>query len=596
MTVVTLFLPVLILLVFVIYNSVKKQNNNYDRDTFPLKFVKRVSRILYIPFRNFLSGFFSFLRDHTVYFKLWLFIWAINLNLMTVVLSILAFLFYFVVSFDFGIFYSQIYRFIVDLAIPLRIVPWYFWVGSAVFLFDYFRRKIAYSVLRRYELRDRGFINSLPIVNMIVGTMGKKKTTLMTDMALSQTYIFRDKAFSLLLENDLKFPYFPWIIFELDLRSAFAAHEVYNLATCRTFVSRRREIFERSGKSEDCFGYDFKRYGLYYNNGLEISGLWDVLETYALLYFIYVIESSLLVSNYSIREDVVISDVGNFPLWNDDFFRRDSRLMAAYSRHSHILDFDAIRLGRRVIEDNFNRDSFDFGALVITEAGKERGNQVENQGLKKTDLTANQKNDGFNFFLKMIRHSSTVDFFPFVKVLLDEQRPESLGADARELCNIVHIRGGSDQILALPLFFVEELLYDLIFSRFVNFYREMRYLRGDNSLLIYMLKSIAGKLNTYYKRIYNTFGFCRLALEVEQGTLDGNVEKHTYYLMNKKIYSRRFSTDCFSDYFFTKTFRSAVGIADVKEYETEKASFDELKGQNSYFVNELFKYLDNEKE
>ncbi|MDR2047184.1 MAG: hypothetical protein LBP79_04740, partial [Clostridiales bacterium] len=86
----------------------------------------------------------------------------------------------------------------------------------------------------------------------------------------------------------------------------------------------------------------------------------------------------------------------------------------------------------------------------------------------------------------------------------------------------------------------------------------------------------------------------RLALEVEQGTLDGKTEKHNYYLMNKKIYSKRFSTDCFSDYFAEKTSRSAIGIADVKEYEREKASFNELKSQNSYFVNELFKYLDRE--
>jgi hypothetical protein len=124
----------------------------------------------------------------------------------------------------------------------------------------------------------------------------------------------------------------------------------------------------------------------------------------------------------------------------------------------------------------------------------------------------------------------------------------------------------------------------------------MRFLRGDNSLTVYAFKTLAGKLNTYYKRVYNTFGYCRLDLEVEQGTLDGKVEKHRYYLMLKKVYSRRFSTDCFSDYFAEKTGRSGVGICDVKEYETEKASFGELKSQNSYFVNDLFKYLNEVKE
>ena len=40
----------------------------------------------------------------------------------------------------------------------------------------------------------------------------------------------------------------------------------------------------------------------------------------------------------------------------------------------------------------------------------------------------------------MIRHSATVANYPFVKVITDEQRPESWCADARDLCEIVHIK------------------------------------------------------------------------------------------------------------------------------------------------------------
>jgi hypothetical protein len=196
----------------------------------------------------------------------------------------------------------------------------------------------------------------------------------------------------------------------------------------------------------------------------------------------------------------------------------------------------------------------------------------------------------------MIRHSSTIDYFPFVKVFLDEQRPESLGADARELCSIVRVSGGSDTLLSLPFFFIEELIYSFLFSRFTDFYRKMRYLRGDNSFIVYLLKTVVCKFGNYYKRIYNRFGYCRLSLEVENGTLDGKTEKRKYYLMNKKIYSRRFSTDCFSDYFAEKTSRSAVGLGDLPVYQTEKASFEELKTQKSYFVHDLFRYLNNNNE
>ena len=59
--------------------------------------------------------------------------------------------------------------------------------------------------------------------------------------------------------------------------------------------------------------------------------------------------------------------------------------------------------------------------------------------------------------------------------------------------------------------------------------------------------------------------------------------------MNKKIYSRRFSTDCFSDYFNDMAKKTKIGLNDYMEYVTEKATIDELKQQNSYFINSLYK-------
>ena len=58
--------------------------------------------------------------------------------------------------------------------------------------------------------------------------------------------------------------------------------------------------------------------------------------------------------------------------------------------------------------------------------------------------------------------------------------------------------------------------------------------------------------------------------------------------MNKKIYARRFITDCFSDFFNDLASKSGVGLNDYREYLTEKASIDELKSQNSYFINDLY--------
>lgn len=70
--------------------------------------------------------------------------------------------------------------------------------------------------------------------------------------------------------------------------------------------------------------------------------------------------------------------------------------------------------------------------------------------------------------------------------------------------------------------------------------------------------------------------------------MDGKTENKKYYLMNAKIYAKRFSTDCFSDYFNDLARCSHVGLMDYLEYATEKASVAELRAQNSYFINLLY--------
>ena len=181
-------------------------------------------------------------------------------------------------------------------------------------------------------------------------------------------------------------------------------------------------------------------------------------------------------------------------------------------------------------------------------------------------------------------------------MITDEQRPESWGADARDLCEIVHIRESGETNLLMPFFALAELLYSWLFGKFSGVYYQYRFVRSDNTLLMYLLKLFTAKMHHYYSGIYNRFGCCTLRVQVESGTQDGELAEHKYYLMTKKIYSKRFSTDCFSDFFTEKVLRSPVGINDLPEYETEKATFEEMQAQNSYFVNALFKGLKNDDE
>lgn len=577
--------------IFVVYSFfksyLKKGNNDYDEDSRPLKVFKWFTAHTYCPVKQWLAGFLVFIKTHKAYWVIWLVLWLFYFNVGVIVLEFLAYYFYFVVSFDIINIYRQVYKLFLDLSVPFTSIPVWAWVMIVVVIFDKFRKKIAYARLNHYEMRNRGFINARPIVYMVCGTMGKKKTTAITDMALSQEIMFRDKAFEKILENDLKFPNFPWINLENELKRAMEFHEVYNLATVRQFIEKKHLRWKKSQTRERLFNYDYERYGFTYDDKLKVVDIWDIVEIYAQLYFIYVIQSSLLVANYSVRVDGILADLGNFPLWNSDFFQRDSRLIDSFSRHAHILDYDSVRLGLNMVKNNPKANSFEFGVVLITEIGKERGNNLELSEKKKKDENANQKNDLFNIWLKMSRHSANVDNFPFVRVITDEQRPESWGADARDLCEIVHIRDSGEIRLAMPFFSLEELLYDWLFGKFEGLYYQYRFVRSDNTLFMYLLKLITAKIHHYYTRIYNRFGYCSLRVQIESGTQDGVLDENKYYIMPKKIYSKRFATDCFSDYYTVKALRSSIGIDDLAEYETEKATFNELGSQNSYFINDL---------
>lgn len=590
----TLLVPLILIFFLILQND--NVNNDHAKESCALKKWKKFEDKIYLPIKYWIIQFINFVNEHNYYKKIWFFIWLYNFQFIAIIIEFIAYYLYFVASFNFLSLYIQVLKLLMDLSIIIDFLPGIAWFTIFLILINILRRKIGFDYLNRLERRDRGFINDRTIVIMLCGTMGKKKTTIITDIALTQEIILRDKAFELLLENDLKFPDFPWIRLELFLKRMIKKHYIFNLATIEKVIENIKNKFLKHPSTSNIFGYDFEKYDLYFNNGLYIEYIWDVIKDYSKLYFIYIIESSLLISNYSIRTDNVLSDLGNFPLWNNDFFKKNPRLIDAYSRHAHILDFDMVRLGIKMIEENNKANIFEFGVINITEVGKERGNQLELQHISKKSNEANQKNDLFNYFLKMCRHIATVNNYPFVKIITDEQRPESLGSDARDLAEIVYIDTCSDMELTMPLFDLENLVISFLFDKFISSYTDFRYKRGDYTLPMYLYKNFICKIYNYRKRIFNQFGYLKLDLQVEKGTMDEGIaaiKDCNYYLMFKKIYSKRFSTDCFSDIFTFKKLKSKLGLNDLEEFETEKASFEEMLKENSYFFNELVKIRDS---
>ena len=587
-----LLMMIPILLIFYLkFKAYFKENDiKANSDSKPLKIYKKLQLKFIIPIRDWIRSFIVFLGNHRYFLTIWILIWLLYFNVFTIVIEFLAFYFYFVMSFDLISIFIQFYKLILDLLPMLRFVPGVVWIILAVFILHKTRKKIALQILNHHEMRNRGFINQMGLSSMICSPTGKGKTTLLTDMGLSISVMFRDKAFEKILENDLKFPNFPFINLENELKRAIEHHEVYNLATCKVWINKKQERFLKNPIKEKCFDYDYENYGLFYYDGAKEISLFQMLENYVQLYFVYVMESSLLVTNYSVREDNILQDLGNFPRWHSDFFDTNSEYMRAYSRHSHILDFDMLRLGKTVVENNKKRDLFEFGVVLITEGGKERGNMTDTKFLKKDSEKANQLNDLFNSWLKLVRHSATIDNYPFIRIIFDEQRPESIGADAREVCEkIVFIEEKKENQSSLMFFQLETMIYEFLNSKISGLYYNYRYFRSDNTLLMYLLKNIWSSYSHYYERLNNQFSYHQLILSSKKGTLDETFGMSKYYISHKKVYSDRFATDAFHDYFMQKSVKSKYGLNDLPEFEDLCANIDELASENSYFINELLR-------
>ena len=298
-----------------------------------------------------------------------------------------------------------------------------------------------------------------------------------------------------------------------------------------------------------------------------------------------------MISNYSVRSDASLTDKGNFPIWDDDFFQKSARESEETQEYSHILDMDTMRLGKIMNPENPFRGSKDIGIVMITEMGKERGNMLEHKGMKRESDTANPLNDLFNNRIKMDRHAALIENFSFTKIMGDEQREESLGADARELADIVKIKDKSEPKLAMPGYAFGNLVYTLFGSKFEDLYYEYRFERGDQTLFGYALKNLFCLFYHHHLRIMNTFGYHVLTIEICDGKDDEKGEQFDYYISYKKDYSNRFKSDGFVDGFEEQSKLTEYGLVDYPQFSGIKSTVKEMKTMNSYFANQLLEQM-----
>lgn len=567
-------------------------NNDYNKDTAPLKIFKR---IIAAPCRRV----FEWCREFTRFFRAsrhwswFVFIWLINFGVFSVSFSFLAYYFWALTAFDLSTIGVQLVKLLADVLLALNTLPWYAWAFIFTILWDIWRHRIADDRMQHLEAQNKGMINELPMCSFGTAPPRTGKTTIITSIALSLTAIFRNKALELMTGNMHKYPRFPWINFELDLKDAIRAHYVYNLYTAREWVRTWRTSFLAEPVRQKLWDYDISLYPIEYNDELTVEPIWTALENYAQEFLVYFLQTSILVSAYSIREDFIIYDQGNFPIVDTDFFSRDPATMEEDSSFAHVIDYDMLRLGKKMIEDNPNIGALEFGVILIPEVDKERKNDLRLRELKLKDDVCTQKNDLFNEWMKMAGQSAMIENFCFLRILSDAQRPSSWGADARELSIVLHIDKKREEANALPFFWIEEGIIGKYLSWWDSVYINSRFKWGNNRLITWLLEGFGSFLYSYLLRRANKYGYFRQKIQAESGTLEKeNVQEYRYTIARKKDYAKRFASDHFKSYSQLQTASCDVGLNDLPTFCDVYPTFDEMLIQNSHFCKELIQYFD----
>ncbi len=585
-------------------------DNDYNEDSKPLKIYKKIEAATWDKLKRVFWQYVGFLSINRLYVILFALIWAYNLNFLTIVIEALAYVFYLSVSLDFLHIYTQIAKLAMDLTVSIDFLPTFVWIVIGYVIVDAIRQHFGLVFLRKGEEHNREFLDAHPGALFVVGKQRTGKTTLITDMALSQEQIFRDDALKGLLRRVKQFPYFPWQNLELMYKRGKANGVFPTLESCRRFVKKLKCFYlhreyhteyhtRRIAKElarygylwEDyLFNYDVDRYGMYYNNGLTMIDLFEAIEAYLQQYKIYAGRTSLIFGNYAIRTDIVWNDEGNFPLYNGDFFERDPALQAVQSDFCHIIDMDALRLGKVMDDDGIYRYGMEYGVVNCMEYAKERGNQHTNAGKRADADDCNVRNDGYEENIKMKGHDATIDNVTYFKPFIDDQREDSLSAENKDLCDVIKIVDKGPTKIMLPFFFLEAMLGEKLGEFYDKHYLDDAHRRGSNTLLMYVIKKVTMPILHYLDRRINTYSVYTAKLKVWDGhEHDLLSDKDKYYVAAKKTYAGRFATDGTKDFYSKRAALSTVGIDEYPTFGDVRMTTDEMKMMHSYFYARLMK-------
>lgn len=556
-------------------------NTKHGKATLALRGYFWLSKVSIKPTVDYSRNWLQYIKHSKLRWILIL-IWILNLDILSILLPVIPYYLYCCFNMNFGNLYEFL-KFEISKTKYIAMLGLTIIVIILAIIIDKWRIKFALNKLRTFEEYNQKVLAGREIVTYKDGVMGCGKTKTMTQEILEESVIFTNKAFELKNVCKKMFPFFPWLLYELDIERNIKEDKIYSWATATEYIAAIEKSYYEG--NHNLFNYDTKKYKNKYYNGLVHKPLFDVLNDYVRLHFLYIFTGSYIVSNYPIRESKEMMTLGNSVRWDCDFFNFDKDYEES-SYYSKILDFDYIRMLKKFDESPI-RDSFEFGIIAITEADKEQKNMPNTLNDSAESLYPNPKNDGITLFEKFIRHRATIMGYCFAVIFKDGQRAMSLNADTREISTLEHIQRPSKEKNALPFFFIEKTACKI--SSFIDkkFIDDKEYYRGDNTLFHYALMYISAVLYNFYYRRKNRYGYVIVTKILEAGVMNGEETLVKLYQAFAIVNADVYKTDTHSSHFEDRAKKSGSGIYKYKAYQKIKMSDSELEEQHSTSGNDL---------
>lgn len=595
--------------VTILLNSICSKVVYKQKKSKPLQKGEKFTFKYIYPIKAWVKDFVAFCKENDRYYKGWIAIWLLHFNVYSIVISAMAFYFFFCANWEALRIYDQLLKLQLDLSPVIRFIPVFLWVFIFIIVYNIICLRKGMDNLYKDEQKNEAFVRQREIVSVVSGASGKNKTQMVEGMAQTSERIQFKDAYSIMKNKEIMFPNFPWQNLRKELKRRIDARELVDYRTCKRFANCCGKFFEyiienytyeewqerrkklKFLRIDYTFGYDFEHYSVDYNDNMKITKLFEAIEPYAQAYMVFIIETTLITANISIRADTKLVHGHNMPYRDMDFFHRNPREMAEYSQYAHIIDNDTFRLGTKMIKDNEKARGFILGTYVWTEIDKERKNMKELKETKIKDEECNQRNDLFNACFMTKRHGAIIDYIPFVRTFGDLQRAENWGVDGRGLGEVIEIVDKDELAPVLPplsfywickpLFLLAYKLWDSCYDRFIKN-------RSDNTLFVHCMLNIMAKIHNHYDKIEGLYGRQTLNVEIKAGSLEGEPKKDKWRILTKKDRSRRYRTDGLKA-IYEPYKPNTMHIDDFIQYAGELGTQEENELQNSFFQNDIKK-------